>query len=131
MRFKDGHLLGLEYVDRDDIELILKTAASFREVLERPIKKVPTLQGKTVVNLFFENSTRTRISFELAEKRLSADSVNFSSSTSSVKKGETLLVLEAMKMENSLKSPASGKIKKIHCERGKAVEKNQLLIAFE
>ena len=68
MTFKDGHLLGLEYADRDDIELILKTAASFREVLERPIKKVPTLQGKTVVNLFFENSTRTRISFELAEK---------------------------------------------------------------
>jgi aspartate carbamoyltransferase catalytic subunit len=103
MRFKDGHLLGLEYVDNDDIELILKTAASFREVLERPIKKVPTLQGKTVVNLFFESSTRTRISFELAEKRLSADSVNFSSSTSSVKKGETLLDtaknIEAMKID--------------------------------
>jgi aspartate carbamoyltransferase catalytic subunit len=103
MRFKDGHLLGLEYADQDDIELILKTAASFREVLERPIKKVPTLQGKTVVNLFFENSTRTRISFELAEKRLSADSVNFSSSSSSVKKGETLLDtarnIEAMKID--------------------------------
>jgi aspartate carbamoyltransferase catalytic subunit len=103
MRFKDGHLLGLEYADTDDIELILKTAASFREVLERPIKKVPTLQGKTVVNLFFENSTRTRISFELAEKRLSADSVNFSSSASSVKKGETLLDtarnIEAMKID--------------------------------
>ena len=89
MTFKQGHLLGLEYTDRDDIELILKTAQSFREILERPIKKVPTLQGKTIVNLFFEASTRTRISFELAEKRLSADSVNFSSSTSSVKKGET------------------------------------------
>jgi len=91
MTFKEGHLLGLEHVDKGDIELILKTAKSFREILERPIKKVPTLQGKTVVNLFFESSTRTRISFELAEKRLSADSVNFSSSTSSVKKGETLL----------------------------------------
>ncbi len=103
MNFKSGHLLGLEYVDRDDIELILKTTKSFREILERPIKKVPTLQGKTVVNLFFEPSTRTRISFELAEKRLSADSVNFSSSTSSVKKGETLLDtarnIEAMKID--------------------------------
>jgi aspartate carbamoyltransferase catalytic subunit len=103
MTFKEGHLLGLEYADREDIELILKTARSFREVLERPIKKVPTLQGKTVVNLFFESSTRTRISFELAEKRLSADSVNFSSSTSSVKKGETLLDtarnIEAMKID--------------------------------
>lgn len=91
MTFKEGHLLGLEYIEREDIELILNTARSFREILERPIKKVPTLQGKTVVNLFFEDSTRTRISFELAEKRLSADSVNFSSSISSVKKGETLL----------------------------------------
>lgn len=103
MTFKQGHLLGLEYADRDDIELILKTAQSFREILERPIKKVPTLQGKTIVNLFFESSTRTRISFELAEKRLSADSVNFSTSTSSVKKGETLLDtarnIEAMKID--------------------------------
>ncbi len=103
MTFKDGHLLGLEYTDKNDIELILNTAKSFREILERPIKKVPTLQGKTVVNLFFESSTRTRISFELAEKRLSADSVNFSSSTSSVKKGETLLDtarnIEAMKID--------------------------------
>jgi aspartate carbamoyltransferase catalytic subunit len=103
MTFKEGHLLGLEYTDKEDIELILNTAKSFREILERPIKKVPTLQGKTVVNLFFESSTRTRISFELAEKRLSADSVNFSSSTSSVKKGETLLDtarnIEAMKID--------------------------------
>ena len=103
MNFKSGHLLGLEYADRDDIEQILKTTLSFREILERPIKKVPTLQGKTVVNLFFEASTRTRISFELAEKRLSADSVNFSSSTSSVKKGETFLDtarnIEAMKID--------------------------------
>lgn len=97
------HLLGLEYVTAEDIALILRTAQSFREVLDRPIKKVPTLQGKTIVNLFFENSTRTRISFELAEKRLSADSVNFSSSTSSVKKGETLVDtarnIEAMKID--------------------------------
>jgi len=103
MTFKDGHLLGLEYVDKEDIDLILNTAKSFREILERPIKKVPTLQGKTVVNLFFESSTRTRISFELAEKRLSADSVNFSSTGSSVKKGETLLDtarnIEAMKID--------------------------------
>ena len=103
MNFKTGHLLGLEYVDREDIELILKTAKSFREVLERPIKKVPTLQGKTIVNLFFESSTRTRISFELAEKRLSAYSVNFATSTSSVEKGETLLDtarnIEAMKID--------------------------------
>lgn len=103
MNFKSGHLLGLEYTDQDDIELILKTTRSFREILDRPIKKVPTLQGKTVVNLFFEASTRTRISFELAEKRLSADSVNFSSATSSVKKGETFLDtarnIEAMKID--------------------------------
>jgi len=84
------HLLGLEGVSREDITLILDTAVSFKEILSREIPKVPTLRGKTVVNLFYENSTRTRISFELAEKRLSADSVNFSSSTSSVKKGETL-----------------------------------------
>lgn len=84
------HLLGLEGVPREDISTILDTAATFREILKRPIPKVPTLRGKTVVNLFYEPSTRTRISFELAEKRLSADSVNFSTSTSSVKKGETL-----------------------------------------
>jgi aspartate carbamoyltransferase catalytic subunit len=103
MALKSRHLLGLEYVDQEDLELILNTARSFREVLDRPIKKVPTLQGKTVVNLFFENSTRTRISFELAEKRLSADSVSFAASSSSVKKGETLLDtarnIEAMKID--------------------------------
>jgi aspartate carbamoyltransferase catalytic subunit len=97
------HLLGLAYLDREDIELILNTSKSFRELLDRPIKKVPTLQGKTVVNLFFEPSTRTRISFELAEKRLSADSVNFTSASSSVNKGETLLDtarnIEAMKID--------------------------------
>ena len=103
MALKSRHLLGLEGVDREDLELILNTARSFREVLDRPIKKVPTLQGQTVVNLFYESSTRTRISFELAEKRLSADSVNFSASTSSVKKGETLVDtarnIEAMKID--------------------------------
>jgi aspartate carbamoyltransferase catalytic subunit len=103
MNFKSGHLLGLEYADLDDIEQILNTTKSFREILDRPIKKVPTLQGKTVVNLFFEASTRTRISFELAEKRLSADSVNFASAHSSVKKGETFLDtarnIEAMKID--------------------------------
>ncbi len=97
------HLLGLDGVPREDIELILKSAETFKEVLERPIKKVPTLRGKTIVNLFFENSTRTRISFELAERRLSADVVNFTVSGSSVSKGESLLDtarnIEAMKID--------------------------------
>jgi aspartate carbamoyltransferase catalytic subunit len=84
------HLLGLQGMSKGDIGLILDTASSFREVLERPIKKVPSLQGRTIVNLFFENSTRTRISFELAERRLSADVVNFSAEGSSVRKGESL-----------------------------------------
>ena len=85
------HLLGIKYITREDIQLILDTAEQFKEVINRPIKKVPSLRDITVANLFFENSTRTRISFELAEKRLSADTVNFSASSSSVKKGETLL----------------------------------------
>ncbi|MBA3648435.1 MAG: aspartate carbamoyltransferase catalytic subunit [Chitinophagales bacterium] len=85
------HLLGIKYLTYEDIQLIFKTAEEFKEVLNRPIKKVPSLRDTTIVNLFFENSTRTRISFELAEKRLSAEVVNFSSSTSSVKKGETLI----------------------------------------
>lgn len=85
------HLLGIKYLTVDDIELIFKTTDSFKEVINRPIKKVPTLRDTTVVNLFFENSTRTRISFELAERRLSADIVNFSASSSSVSKGETLI----------------------------------------
>ena len=96
------HLFGLRGVSKHDIRLILDHAKQFREVLERPVKKVPSLRGMTVVNLFFENSTRTRTSFELAEKRLSADTVNFTSSNSSVKKGETLVDtlrnIEAMKM---------------------------------
>lgn len=103
MPLSSRHLLGMHGVPKEDIKLILDTATTFREVLERPIKKVPTLQGKTVVNLFYENSTRTRISFELAEKRLSADSINFSVSTSSVSKGETLKDtiqnIEAMKVD--------------------------------
>jgi len=85
------HLLGIKDLTRKDIELIFETAESFKEVINRPIKKVPSLRDVTVANIFFENSTRTRLSFELAEKRLSADVVNFSSSSSSVKKGETLL----------------------------------------
>jgi len=85
------HLLGIKYIERSDIELILETAVQFKEVLQRPIKKVPSLRDITIANLFFEDSTRTRISFELAEKRLSADTINFSASGSSVKKGETLL----------------------------------------
>lgn len=84
------HLLGLDGMSAEEITLVLDTAQSFKEVSERPVKKVPALRGKTIANLFFEPSTRTRISFELAEKRLSADAVNFSASTSSVKKGETL-----------------------------------------
>ena len=97
------HLLGLEGVSEEDITLILDTADSFYEVLQREIKVVPTLRGKTIVNLFYENSTRTRISFELAEKRLSASPLNFSASTSSVNKGETLRDtirnIEAMKID--------------------------------
>ena len=90
MKYLKKHLLGLEGVPKEDLQHILETAKYFREILDRPIKKVPTLTGVTIVNLFFESSTRTRISFELAEKRLSADLVNFSASTSSVSKGETL-----------------------------------------
>ncbi|MGN6508785.1 MAG: aspartate carbamoyltransferase catalytic subunit [Chitinophaga sp.] len=85
------HLLGIRDLTRQDIELIFQTADQFKEVLQRPIKKVPTLRDTTIVNVFFENSTRTRISFELAEKRLGADVVNFSASGSSVSKGETLI----------------------------------------
>jgi aspartate carbamoyltransferase catalytic subunit len=85
------HLLGIKDLTVNDINLIFETAASFKEVINRPIKKVPSLRDLTVANLFFENSTRTRLSFELAEKRLSADVINFSSSSSSVSKGETLL----------------------------------------
>ena len=85
------NLLGIKYLKKEDIELIFETADHFKEVINRPIKKVPSLRDITIANLFFENSTRTKLSFELAEKRLSADVINFSSSQSSVKKGETLI----------------------------------------
>ena len=85
------HLLGIKEIAKDDIEIIFKTADSFKEIINRPIKKVPTLRDITIANLFFENSTRTKLSFELAEKRLSADIINFSASSSSVNKGETLV----------------------------------------
>src|SRR5215204_4894833 len=91
MTLSTRHLLGIKDLTPADISLILQTAQQFKDVLQRPIKKVPSLRDITIVNLFFENSTRTRISFELAEKRLSADTINFSASGSSVKKGETLL----------------------------------------
>jgi len=91
MRLSTKHLLGIKDLQPEDISLVLSTAAQFKEVLQRPVKKVPSLRDVTIVNLFYENSTRTRISFELAEKRLSADTINFTASGSSVSKGETLL----------------------------------------
>jgi len=91
MQLSTKHLLGIRDLQPADIKIILDTATQFKEVLQRPVKKVPSLRDITVVNLFFENSTRTRISFELAEKRLSADTINFTASNSSVSKGETLL----------------------------------------
>jgi aspartate carbamoyltransferase catalytic subunit len=91
MALTTKHLLGIKDLKTEDIQLILSTATQFKEVLQRPVKKVPTLRDVTIVNLFYENSTRTRISFELAEKRLSADVVNFTVSNSSAAKGETLL----------------------------------------
>ncbi len=103
MKLESRHLLGLDGMSKEEITLILDTAVNFREILDRPIKKVPPLQGKTVVNLFFESSTRTRISFELAERRLSADVVSFATAGSSVSKGETLKDtarnIEAMKID--------------------------------
>ena len=102
-RLRHRHLLGLADYEADEIRLLLQTARAFRDVLDRPIKRVPSLRGVTCCNLFFENSTRTRLSFELAEKRLSADVVNFSASGSSVSKGETLKDtarnIEAMKID--------------------------------
>jgi aspartate carbamoyltransferase catalytic subunit len=91
MQLSTKHLLGIRDLSAQDIQIILDTATQFKEVLQRPIKKVPSLRDVTIVNLFYENSTRTRISFELAEKRLSADTINFTASGSSVSKGETLL----------------------------------------
>ena len=132
MALSSKHLLGLEGVPKQDIELILNTAETFKEILSRPIPKVPTLRGKTIVNLFFEPSTRTRISFELAEKRLTADTVNFSSSTSSVKKGETLKDtvrnIEAMKIEQEIKSETAGEIKEVFIKEGDSVASGDLLM---
>lgn len=91
MKLSTKHLLGIRNLQPEDIQLILSTAAQFKEVLQRPVKKVPSLRDVTIVNLFYENSTRTRMSFELAERRLSADVLNFAASTSSAAKGETLL----------------------------------------
>jgi len=91
MSLSTKHLLGIRDLTANDLDLIFRTADNFKEVLKRPIKKVPTLRDTTIVNLFYENSTRTRISFELAEKRLGADTINFSASGSSVSKGETLI----------------------------------------
>jgi aspartate carbamoyltransferase catalytic subunit len=91
MSLSTKHLLGIKDLKKEDIELIFQTADNFKEVLKRPIKKVPSLRDTTIVNLFYENSTRTRISFELAEKRLGADTINFATSSSSVSKGETLI----------------------------------------
>jgi aspartate carbamoyltransferase catalytic subunit len=103
MKLRSRHLLGLEGMSRREITLILNTAERFKEILSRPIRIVPTLRGVTVVNLFYEPSTRTRISFELAEKRLSAGLVNFSATISSTQKGETLKDtvrnIEAMKTD--------------------------------
>ena len=90
MILQHKHLLGLEGYPSKDIQTIIDTAFGFRKVLERPIKKIPSLKGKNIVNLFFENSTRTKLSFELAEKRLSADVTNFSANSSSLNKGEGL-----------------------------------------
>ena len=90
-KLSQRHLLGIKNLTRQDLELIFETADNFKDVINRPIKKVPSLRDVTIANIFFENSTRTRLSFELAEKRLSADVINFSTSNSSVKKGETLL----------------------------------------
>jgi aspartate carbamoyltransferase catalytic subunit len=89
--FKHKHLLGIQQLEKEDILTILDQAKQFKEIINRPVRKVPTLRDYTIANLFFENSTRTKLSFELAQKRLSADVINFSSSNSSVKKGETLL----------------------------------------
>ena len=95
------HLLGIKYINKNDIDLIFETANYFKEVINRPIKKVPSLRDITIANLFFENSTRTKLSFELAEKRLSADVINFSAGQSSVKKGETLIDTIIMLVQES------------------------------
>src|SRR6476619_6411902 len=90
-KLSQKHLLGIKDITKEDIELIFETADNFKDVINRPIKKVPSLRDITIANIFFENSTRTKLSFELAQKRLSADVVNFAASSSSVSKGETLI----------------------------------------
>ncbi|HSR66889.1 MAG TPA: aspartate carbamoyltransferase catalytic subunit [Acidobacteriota bacterium] len=115
MKLSRKHVLGIAELSLQDIELILKTARSFREITERPLKKVPTLRGRSVIGLFYEPSTRTRSSFELAAKRLSADAVNISASTSSVSKGETLidtgLTLQAMRPDVVIvRHPVAGSV---------------------
>ena len=112
------HFIGLEHATADDIQLIIDTALTFREILDRPIKKVPSLKGKNIVNLFFENSTRTKLSFELAEKRLSADVLNFSASSSSLNKGEslrdTVQNIQAMKIDCAvMRHPVPGSCKQL------------------
>ena len=112
------HFIGLENATKNDINLIIKTALTFREILDRPIKKVPSLKGINIVNLFFENSTRTKLSFELAEKRLSADVLNFSASSSSLNKGEslrdTVQNIEAMKIDCAvMRHPVPGSCKQL------------------
>ena len=112
------HFIGLEHATPDDIQLIIDTALTFREILDRPIKKVPSLKGKNIVNLFFENSTRTKLSFELAEKRLSADVLNFSSNSSSLNKGEslrdTVQNIQAMKIDCAvMRHPVPGSCKQL------------------
>ena len=112
------HFIGLENATKNDIKLIIKTALTFREILDRPIKKVPSLKGINIVNLFFENSTRTKLSFELAEKRLSADVLNFSASSSSLNKGEslrdTVQNIQAMKIDCAvMRHPVPGSCKQL------------------
>jgi len=127
MQENSKHLLGLEGISAEEIKFILDTADSFKEILDRPIPKVPTLRGKTIVNLFFEASTRTRFSFELAEKRLSADTLNFSTSASAVKKGESLKDtaqnIEAMKVDMVvIRHSASGAPHFLsHCIKGSVI----------
>jgi aspartate carbamoyltransferase catalytic subunit len=117
-RLSTKHFIGLEYATINDINLIINTALTFREILDRPIKKIPSLKGKNIVNLFFENSTRTKLSFELAEKRLSADVLNFSSSSSSLNKGEslrdTVQNIQAMKIDCAvMRHPVPGSCKQL------------------
>ena len=117
-RLSNKHFIGLEHTTKDDIQLIIDTALTFREILDRPIKKVPSLKGKNIVNLFFENSTRTKLSFELAEKRLSADVLNFSANSSSLNKGEslrdTVQNIQAMKIDCAvMRHPVPGSCRQL------------------